>query len=379
MLPDVVASSVLLNDFQRQWTEIGSDVHAAVELVGTSGWYILGQEVRDFEAAFASFWPAAHVVGVGSGLDAIEIALRVAGLRLGDRVLTTPLSAFATTLAIVRAGGIPVFCDTDAGGLMDLDEADAVLEAEPAIRFLIPVHLYGYSLDLDRLAALRDRHELTLIEDCAQSVGATWNGRRTGTVGQVAATSFYPTKNAGAMGDGGAVITSDLKFAERARQLRDYGQSAKYRHDELGWNSRLDELHAAILRRAILPRLGTWTEHRRQIASRYLSGIKHPEVRLLTPPAASQPCGHLFPVFVEHAQRESLQSWLKQHGVQSGQHYPLLITQQLALGTVPWVAWGDLPNAAAVAAGEISLPIHPHLRDSEAEQVITAVNSWPSK
>jgi dTDP-3-amino-3,4,6-trideoxy-alpha-D-glucose transaminase len=369
---------ILLNDFKRQWSEIGDQVRSAVDLVGASGWYVLGAQVAEFERELARFWGPDHAVGVGSGLDALEIGLRALGLRCGDRVLTTPLSAFATTMAIVRLGGVPVYCDTDANGLLDLAEAEAVLAAEPGIRFLLPVHLFGQCLDLDRLAALRDRFGLTVLEDCAQSIGAAWRGRPTGTVGRLAATSFYPTKNLGAMGDGGAVLTGDAELAAQVRRLRDYGQSAKYQHDEIGWNSRLDELQAAILRAALLPRLGEWTRRRQQIAAAYTAGMRHSGVRLLRPVAGSASCEHLFPVTVAATAREQFEAHLKARGIATGRHYPILIPDQAAMVGVAFVRHGDLGVARELAAGEVSLPIHPQLTSEEVERVITAVNEWPS-
>ncbi|MCX6587359.1 MAG: DegT/DnrJ/EryC1/StrS family aminotransferase [Acidobacteria bacterium] len=371
--------TVLLNDFKRQWSEIGEEVRHAVEAVGASGWYVLGAQVAGFEQDLAQFWGLANAVGVGSGLDALEIGLRALGLRCGDRVLTTPLSAFATTMAIVRLGGVPVFCDTDAKGLLDLEQAEAVLAADPGIRFLLPVHLFGQSLDLDRLAALRDRCGVAIVEDCAQSIGGAWSGRPTGSVGRLAATSFYPTKNLGALGEGGAVLTGDAELAARVRRLRDYGQSAKYRHDEIGWNSRLDELQAAILRGAMLPRLREWTRRRQQVAAAYSAGMRHAGVRLLRPTDGEASCEHLFPVTVAPERREQFEAHLKSRGIATGRHYPILIPDQQALAGVRVERHGELAVARRLAASEVSLPIHPQLTGEEVERVIAAVNEWPAE
>ena len=371
--------TVLLNDFKRQWSEIGEEVRRAVEAVGAGGWYVLGVQVAGFEQDLAQFWGLANTIGVASGLDALEIGLRALGLRCGDRVLTTPLSAFATTMAIVRLGGVPVFCDTDANGLLDLGQAEAVLAADPGIRFLLPVHLFGQCLDLDRLATLRDRCGVTIVEDCAQSIGAEWRGRPTGSVGQLAATSFYPTKNLGALGDGGAVLTGDAELAARVRRLRDYGQSAKYRHDEIGWNSRLDELQAAILRGAMLPRLREWTQRRQQVAVAYAARMRHPGVRLLRPAAGAASSEHLFPVTVAPERREHFEAYLKSRGIATGRHYPILIPDQQALAGVRVERHGELAMARELASSEVSLPIHPQLTGEEVERVIAAVNEWPAE
>ncbi len=365
---------VLLNDFKRQWSEIGSNVLRAVERVGASGWYVLGEEVRRFEADLAGHWGLDEAIGVASGLDALEIALRVLDFERGDRILTTPLSAFATTMAILRLGGVPIFSDTDGNGLLDLDEAESILAADPSIRFLLPVHLYGQSLNLDRLAALQEKFNLAIVEDCAQSIGAEWAGRATGSVGRLAATSFYPTKNLGAMGDGGAVLTNDAGLAARVRQLRDYGQSAKYRHDEIGWNSRLDELQAAILGDAVLPRLRNWTQRRQEVAADYATGIHHPEVRVIRPAAGSTSCEHLFPVAVER--REDFETHLKSRGIATGRHYPILIPDQQAMVGTNFEVKGELKRARELAAREVSLPIHPQLTREEIDRVIAAVNDW---
>lgn len=370
--------AVLANPFQRQWAEIGADVLGAVEHVGASGWYVLGREVEAFEAELAPRFGARAAVGCASGLDAIEIALKGLGLSPGDKVLTTPMSAFATTLAIVRAGGVPVFVDVDAHGLLDLDLAAAALEADPSIRAMVPVHLFGHALDLSRLEDLTRTHELILVEDCAQAIGARFGegeaARRVGSVGHAAATSFYPTKNLGALGDGGALVTSDPEAEAVFRSLRDYGQSKKYVHARLGLNSRLDELHAAVLRRAFLPRLDGWTARRGQIAARYAAGLASPLAAALPTPPGSTSVWHLYPLRVQGGHRDRLLEHLRAKDVQAGVHYPKIIPDQPALEGVPFEVFGGLERARALADDELSVPISPHLTDAEIDEVITAVN-----
>ena len=369
---------ILLNDFIRQWRETASDVLAATQEVGESGWYVLGERVARFEQTLAAFFGRKQAVGCASGLDAIEIGLRILGVRPGDRVLTTPLTAFATTLAIVRAGARPVFVDVDDNGQIDLGQCEARLLRDPALRAFVPVHLYGYPLDLGVLARLKARFGLALVEDAAQAIGAAWEGRAVGSVGEVAATSFYPTKNLGCIGDGGALLMDDPALAARAASLRNYGQSARYHHDELGLNSRLDELQAALLERAFFPRLAAWTERRRTIAARYLGGITHPQVRLLRPAPQAAPCWHLFPVFVPAQRRAQFQDHLQEAGVQTAIHYPRLVPDQKALADLGGVeVEGKLPVARRLAAEEVSLPIHPYLQNDEIDKVIAAVNRWP--
>jgi len=368
------ARMILLNDFKRQWADCGEAVLDAVRHVGESGWYILGEEVRRFEEALAATWGRRFCVGVGTGLDAIEIALRALGLSPGDRVVTTPNSAFATTLAILRIGAIPIFVDVDAGGQIDLGQCREILASRSEVRYIVPVHLYGEPLDPQALADFRDRFDSNIVEDCAQSILARRGGRPAGTIGQTAATSFYPTKNLGAYGDGGAILTDDAVLADAARQLRDYGQSEKYVHTRLGTNSRLDEVHAAILRRALMPRLEAYTRRRREVAAAYRAGIRHPCVRV--PEAAGEGVGHLFPIVVPAKSRQNFRAFLKERGVATGEHYPLAIPDQPAMRGVPFETPFGLTRVREFCASEVSLPIHPYLLDDEVARVIDAVNTW---
>jgi dTDP-3-amino-3,4,6-trideoxy-alpha-D-glucose transaminase len=367
---------VLLNDFRRQWNDTSSEVMAAVAAVGESGHYILGKEVERFEDALARVFGRRHAIGCASGLDAIELSLRASGVKPGTKVLTTPLSAFATTLAILRAGAVPVFVDVDAHGLIDLARCREVLDADRAIRAIVPVHLYGHALDLGALEDLGRRYDLVVVEDCAQSIGAAFRGRKAGTVGGLAATSFYPTKNLGALGDGGAITCDDEALAARCRSLRDYGQSRKYVHDALGLNSRLDELHAAVLARAFLPRLEGWTERRRRVAEAYDEGLRNPRVRVVGAPAGSESVWHLYPVVVRDGGREAFLRHLSSRGVRAAVHYPHLIPSQKALAGTPFEVKGPLTRAEEFAAGEVSLPIHPYLGDEEVRRVVEAVCGW---
>jgi dTDP-3-amino-3,4,6-trideoxy-alpha-D-glucose transaminase len=366
---------ILQNDFKRQWADIGPAAMAAVERVGASGRYILGQEVEAFESKLAEFWGVSHAVGVANGMDAIEIALRALNLRPGQKVLTTPFSAFATTLAILRAGGVPAFVDVDDNGNIDLGQCRDVFARDRSIRFFVPVHLYGNPLDLEELARLKQDFDLVIAEDCAQAIGAKHGGRNVGTVGQAAATSFYPTKNLGACGDGGALLTNDPAIAGRARALRNYGQSDLYLHDEMGLNSRLDELHAAVLSDALLPNLERWTEARRQIAARYRRDIQH--CRTITPAPSAEPVWHLFPIFVEAGERDNVREHLLSCGIASGVHYPRLIPEQRAMQlSVTYEVAAEPTNARGLAASELSLPVHPFLDPTEVDAVIEACNSW---
>ena len=353
---------IALNDFRRQWEDVREAAVQEFGRVGDSGWYILGAEVAGFERLLAAHWHVEHCVGVASGLDAIEIGLRTVGCGRGDLVLTTPVSAFATTLAIVKLGAVPVFVDVDDRGLIDIERCEAVLSSRGDIRFFVPVHLFGHALDTQRL----DRFQLRSVHDCAQAAGAPFTG-------EIAATSFYPTKNLGALGDGGALATRSPEFAARARALRDYGQTAKYRHEFIGYNSRLDELHAALLARVFLPRLDDWNRRRAQVAQAYLDRILNPLIGTLH---LHPSCWHLFPVLVDPARKPAFRAFLAENGVATGEHYPVAIPDQPALAGVACELASELPRARSFCAAEVSLPIHPYLTDDEVAQVIAACNRW---
>ncbi len=365
---------VLANDFAQLWDTLEGPALAAMQRVGRSGWFILGKEVQAFESSLGKAWGLNHAVGCANGMDAIEISLRAGGLPVGARVLTTPLSAFATTGAILRAGGVPQFIDTDERGLMDLQLLESALQADSTLRWVVPVHLYGQCLNLTTLARLRDTYKLKIMEDCAQSIGATWLGKPCGSVGIAAATSFYPTKNLGAMGDGGALLTNDASLAAAARCWRDYGQSAKYVHALAGLNSRLDELQAAILLDAVLPLWGKFTHRRQAIAAFYRAHLHHPHLTCLPVAAAEISVAHLFPVIVRGS-RQAFLAHLQAHHIQAATHYPSLIPDQPALALTGL----HLPVARHLAAHVVSLPIHPFLTDVELQRVVSACHAWDAE
>lgn len=367
------------NDFAAFWRVVGADVGEAVERVGASGWYVLGREVEQFERDLAGWWGVGDVVGCASGLDGIEIALRALDLPPGTRILTTPLSAYATALAILRAGHVPAFCDVDASGQLDPERCGDLMDDDPSLGGILPVHLFGHAADLDALEAIAERSGVPLVEDCAQAIGARSHGRVVGGVGAVGATSFYPTKNLGALGDGGAVVTGDAGIAHRARVLRDYGQERKYVHGVPGLNSRLDELHAAILRTAILPHLSAWTSRRQEIARRYQSTLASNHLDPLPVPSGSTSVWHLYPVVVaDPERRDALLAHLREAGIGASVHYPLLITDQAALvaaAGAPDVR-GPLTTARRLASCEVSLPISPFLSDDDIDHVVAVCNGW---
>jgi dTDP-4-amino-4,6-dideoxygalactose transaminase len=345
-------------------------IDAAVARVIGSGWFILGPEVERFEAAFAEACGSRHAIGVGTGTDAITLILRALDIGPGDEVITAPLSAAYSALAVMMAGARPVFADIDPDRLT-LDPAAVAAALTARTRAIMPVHLYGQPAEMTPLVDLAARHGVALIEDCAQAHLATSDGRPVGTMGVAGAFSFYPTKNLGALGDGGAVITSDAALAARIRRLRNGGQTTRYHHLEAGVNSRLDELQAAILT-ARLPFLRGWTTRRRAIAGRYRASI---EARGITvpPPFDAGHVYHLFPVLTPH--RDAVQAHLSAHGVETFIHYPVPIPRQPALaGTDP----GQCPVCDRACAEVLSLPMYPALDDDDVEAVVRAVNSFSS-
>lgn len=369
-MTDPIVAPVIANDFCREPEELLRAELAAVERVLRSGWWILGTEVKAFEQAWARRCAVPHAVGVANGLDAIEIGLRALGVGPGDEVITTPVTAYATALAIQRCGAIPVFADIDPStGCLAAASVATCISA--STRAVLPVHLYGRAADLDGLQAICDSQGLDLIEDCAQAHGARHRGRPVGSVGRCAAWSFYPTKNLGAIGDAGALTTADPELAHAARCLRNYGQSDRYHHETVGLNSRLDELQAALLQ-VRLAWLDSWTDRRRQIAARYRHGIHHP---LLQPLAdVSDPASHVHHLYVVLTpKRDQVRSLLEQQGVSTLIHYPLPCTQQSALGAHR-VAPEGIPHALKHCDRCFSLPIHPFLSDDEVNGVIDACN-----
>jgi dTDP-4-amino-4,6-dideoxygalactose transaminase len=348
---------------------------AAVRRVLESGWLILGNEVRAFEEAWAARCGVGNAVGVGNGLDAIEIGLRGLGIGPGDEVITTPMTALATILGILRAGATPVLADIDPlTGLLDPMSVERCVG--PKTRAVLLVHLYGQMREMQRWIALCEAHDLLLLEDCAQSHDAQFDGMRGGAWGSFGAYSFYPTKNLGAAGDAGALVTKDGELADLARSLRNYGQSNRYEHPLIGLNSRLDEVQAAILA-ARLPRLGNWTTRRREIAERYRSEICNPAVTLLAQP--SSPENHVYHLFVVLTEnRSSLAIHLAEQGIESLIHYPIPAHRQVLFRDLKRDSNG-LTQADSHASMCLSLPCAPHLSDTETTRVIDAVNAFRSR
>jgi dTDP-3-amino-3,4,6-trideoxy-alpha-D-glucose transaminase len=343
-------------------------VRGAIDRVLERGWFVLGPEVEAFEAEFAAASGAAHAVGVGTGTDAIALALRALGIGAGDEVVTSPLSAAYSALAIVMAGARPVFADIDPARLT-LDARQAERAITPRTKAILPVHLYGQPADMAALAAVAARHGLAIVEDCCQAHLATAGGRPVGTIGVAGAFSFYPTKNLGALGDGGAVVTNDRALADRVRRLRNGGQTDRYHHESFGVNSRLDEMQAAILR-VRLPRLVDWTARRRALAAKYRAALTNSGVDV--PPEVD--AGHVYHLFVVRCgERAALQAHLASRGIETLIHYPVPIPRQPAFAST---ASAECPDAERACAEVLSLPLSPALGDADADEVVAAVSAF---
>ena len=346
--------------------EDASGVRDAITRVIDRGWFVLGPELDGFEQEFAEASRAAHAVGVGTGTDAIAIALRAMDIGPGDEVITSPVSAAYSALAIMMAGARPVFADIDPERLT-IDPRAVAAAITPRTAAILPVHLYGQAADMVALETLAQRHNLAIVEDCCQAHLATCAGRPVGSFGSAAAYSFYPTKNLGALGDGGAITTGDPELAARMKRLRNGGQTGKYHHAEFGVNSRLDEMQAAILR-ARLPFLAGWTDERRALAREYRSRLGG--INGLTVPA-EQDAGHVYHLFpVLSTAREALRDRLRAAGIETLVHYPMPITRQPALaGAEP----AECPVADRVCAEVWSLPLYPSLSVDAVTRVASAL------
>lgn len=339
-------------------------VRAAIDRVLTRGWFVLGPEVEAFEAEFAAAAGARHAVGVASGTDAISLLLTAHGVGPGDEVLVPAMTAAYTGLAVVAARATPIFVDVDPDTLL-VDPAACAAAVTPRTRAMIPVHLYGQAADMDALHAVAARHALLVIEDCCQAHLATRRGQPVGT--SAGAFSFYPTKNLGAIGDGGAVTTADPAIAERIRRLRNGGQTDRYHHAEAGVNSRLDEVQAAVLR-ARLPLLPEWTARRRRLAAVYRRALP-PWSR----PVPELDPGHVYHLFpIRSDDRDALRAHLAAAGVDTLIHYPVALPDQAAFAA----ARGGCPEAARAAGELLSLPLHPRLAESDAVRVAAAVGAY---
>lgn len=368
-MPRLIPQCSPLAAYQAQSAEI----YAAIRDTLESGRYVLGPRVAGFESKFARWVGVAHGLGVANGTDALELALRAVGVGAGDLVATTSMSAVATAVAIRKTGASPLFADIDLDhGLIDPAGIRGLFDSHGArIRAIVPVHLYGRCVDMDAIMAIANQHGVPVVEDCAQAHGAQWQGRAAGTFGAFGCFSFYPTKNLGAIGDGGALVTNDATLRERARLLREYGWTTRYVSEIEGGNSRLDELQAAILE-VKLTRLHEDNAARRRIARVYREGIQNHGVQIFR----GDDTGHVYHQFVVLSDaRDALHEHLASLGIGSLMHYPFAIHQQPAYGCSDY-APVPLPNTEYWASRVLSLPVYPQMPLDDARRVVDTVNAW---
>ena len=374
-----------VSDPKRGMTALKEEIMSAISRVIDSGWYILGGEVSAFEEQFARYIGVKHAVSVASGTDALTLSLMALGIGPGDGVITVPNSAFPTATAISRAGGRPLFVDVDKDSrTMDPELLEKFLKSEgiekERVKGIIPVHLYGQPADMDAIKAIKSIAEidqiaegegLFIIEDCAQAHGTLYKGKKVGTLGDIAAFSFYPTKNLPALGDAGIVVTASDDLAEKVKALRNYGQRERYIHDDVGMNSRMDDIQAVVLGLR-LKNLDSDNQRRREIAKRYTESIKGDFVL----PQEMEYAHHVYHLYViETEKREALIDYLKDVGVGFGIHYPRPIHLQDAYKDLGYTR-GNFPVSEKLSDTVISLPLFPELRDDEVSEVINLLNEF---
>ena len=374
-------------DFSRQFASLRQELMETIEVVCLSQKFILGPQVASFEKAAAMACAAPHAIGCASGTDAIWLALAAANIGPGDAVITTPFSFFATVSAILRCGATPLLADIDPSTFnLSAAATEEVLRSSASrthgrVRAILPVHLYGQCADWDAFSALKESYDLLLVEDAAQAFGATWNGTPAGALGDAAAFSFYPTKNLSAMGDAGLVTTLSAAIDDHARVLRAHGMRHRYYHEEIGWNSRLDSLQAAILE-VKLRYLSKWNQQRRDHAARYDQLLRAGRLTAATTaegivlPITDPRAGHVFHQYVIRApRRDALRQYLTDRQIGSEIYYPVPLHLQTSLASLGYKQ-GDFPVSEAAAEEVLALPMYPELREDEQQTVVDAIASF---
>ncbi|PLV59369.1 DegT/DnrJ/EryC1/StrS aminotransferase family protein [Thermotoga sp. KOL6] len=370
-----------LFDLTRQYERIRGEILNAVDKVISSGRVILGPNVESLEKEIANFVGVGYGVGVASGSDALLIALRAMGVGKGDTVVTTPYTFFATASAPYRLNARVMFIDVEKDTFnMDLDQLEWVLKKEK-VKAVIPVHLFGRTMDLEALSFLRERYNVKILEDCAQSIGSEWkfsNGeiKRSGSVGDAAVFSFFPTKNLGTYGDGGMIVTNDEEIAQKSRFLRVHGAKKKYFHDEVGYNSRLDEIHAAILK-VKFKYLEKWIEERVRVARSYQKYFEEKKLPVEYPKVEER--GYKYHVFHQYVilfedeiTRDRVKEGLSRRGVQTAIYYPLPLHLQVCFKDLGYKE-GDFPVAESLSKRSLALPMFPEMKDEEIEEVVNTL------
>lgn len=350
----------------EQYQEIKDEIDEAVARVLRSGWYVLGREVEEFEKEFAAFCGTQYAVGCASGTEAIALALMALGIERGDEVITVPNTAVPTVCGMLMAGANPVFVDVDSSYHMDPKQLDKAISKKT--RALLPVHLYGQTVDMEAINEVARRHNLYVVEDACQAHGAEFRGNRAGSLGRAGCFSFYPTKNLGCFGDGGSITTDDSEVYERLLLIRNYGQKNRYHHQVYGINSRLDEIQAAVLR-VKLKHLDSWNERRRNLAAVYDARLSN----VCGIPFEKDGNNHVYHLYVIRTpNREGLQEFLKQNEIDTLIHYPLPIHLQEAYKNLNHKP-GDFPRTEEFAKEIVSLPLHPQMTKNDVEYVCDKV------
>ncbi len=358
--------------FEAMHNDLNAQLHESFDRVLSNNYFITGPELSAFEKEFAEYCGVKHAIGCGTGLDALYLVLKALGIGAGDEVIVPSNTFIATALAVSYAGATPVFVEPDMQSY-NIDTNRIEEKINEKTKAIIAVHLYGRASDMDAICELAKKHDLYLLEDAAQAHGAQFKGKRVGGFGIAAGFSFYPGKNLGALGDGGAVVTNDDQLAEKVRMLRNYGSSRKYHHDYLGTNSRLDELQASFLR-VKLTQLDKWNVERNRIADIYIKKINNPLIKMPLPTDDDHyTVWHIFPVLCE--QRDKLQAYLSEKGIGTLCHYPVPMHMQKAYASLG-IAEGELPNAEKISSCELSIPLYYGLSDEEIEYIVEAINSF---
>lgn len=353
----------------EQYREIREEIDTTINQVLNSGWYILGKELEGFEKEFASYCGVKYAVGCASGTEAIALSLMSFDIKEGDEVITVPNTAVPTISAISMVGARPVLIDVDDYFLMDVKKIEKVITKRT--KAIIPVHLYGQVADMDEITAIADKHNLKVVEDACQSHGAEYKGQKVGSLGTVGCFSFYPTKNLGCFGDGGAVTTNDGEIYHKLKMLRNYGQEKRYFHTIKGINSRLDEIQAAILR-VKLKHLDAWNKKRKEIAMLYDKLLNNTCVT----PIKKKKCCHVFHLYVIRSKyRDGLQSFLKENRIDTLIHYPVPVHLQEAYRDLQYKT-GDFPGAEEASKEVLSLPMHPYLSADDVGRICKKICSY---
>lgn len=358
-------------DLKAQYLSIKEEVDQAVLEVLASTQFVLGKEVAAFEELFSAYTQTSHTIGVNSGTSALHLALLAGGVGPGDEVITTPHTFIATVSAIDYARATPVFVDIDPVSFT-LDPALLEAAITPRTKALLPVHLYGQPADMDPIMAIARKHGLLVIEDAAQAHGAEYKGRRVGSIGDMGCFSFYPGKNLGAYGEGGAVTTNNPEFVRTLRMLRDWGAERKYYHDLKGYNYRLEGVQGAVLK-VKMKYIEAWTEARRAVAARYDAQLTP---RGIATPVALPDRRHVYHVYaIREPRRDQLQAFLHDHGVSTGIHYPIPVHRQRAFAELGYPE-SAFPHAEAAAREVLSLPMYPELTHAQQDVVVTGLKMW---